>query len=158
LEEWARPAVAADAPRITELALLARDELVPTKGGELFYAREARAGDLDLLSTVNLDLDSSLVVVAGIDDVVLGYAAVRVEHLRDGTLLGVIDDVFVEPEARGIGLGEALMDLVVPWCTERGCRGIDAVALPGNRGTKNYFERFGLVARAILVHRPLPGR
>ena len=29
------------------------------------------------------------------------------------------------------------------------------MALPGNRATKNFFERYGLTARALLVHRRL---
>jgi hypothetical protein len=33
--------------------------------------------------------------------------------------------------------------------------GIDAVALPGMRETKNFFEAAGLVARAIVVHKAL---
>ena len=45
------------------------------------------------------------------------------------------------------------MDLLVAWAHERGCVGIDALRLPGNRDTKNFFERFGLTARAIVVHR-----
>ena len=49
------------------------------------------------------------------------------------------------------------MDAMVVWCRERGCIGIDGLALPGNRETKNFFETFGLVARAIVVHRPLDG-
>jgi hypothetical protein len=47
------------------------------------------------------------------------------------------------------------MEAVLAWCDERGCFGVDALALPGNRETKNFFESFGLVARAIVVHRRL---
>ena len=32
---------------------------------------------------------------------------------------------------------------------------VESVALPGNRAAKNFFERFGLVARAIVVQRGL---
>ena len=35
----------------------------------------------------------------------------------------------------------------------QGCFGVDSLALPGDRHTKNFFESFGLVARAIVVHR-----
>jgi hypothetical protein len=49
-----------------------------------------------------------------------------------------------------------MMQALVDWCTERGCMGVDSLALPGDRHTKNFFESFGLVARAIVVHRPLP--
>jgi hypothetical protein len=48
-----------------------------------------------------------------------------------------------------------LMDQLVEWCRERGCIGVDSLALPGDRATKNFFESFGLVARAIIVHRRL---
>ena len=51
-----------------------------------------------------------------------------------------------------------MMDAVLTWCAERGSGGIDAIALPGDRATKNFFERFGLTARAIVVHRVLDGR
>jgi GNAT superfamily N-acetyltransferase len=94
--------------------------------------------------------------VGTIDGVTIGYGIVRVEHLRDGGRLGVIDDLFVLPGARAIGVGEAMMDELLAFCEDRGCLGIDSIALPGNRHTKNFFETFGLVARAILVHRPLP--
>ncbi|HSL59157.1 MAG TPA: GNAT family N-acetyltransferase, partial [Acidimicrobiales bacterium] len=104
-----------------------------------------------------LDDDQQLLVVGTIDEVVIGYAAVRIETLRDDSRLAVIDDLYTDPGCRGVGVGEAMMDLVVEWATEAGCTGIDALALPGNRATKNFFETFGLVARAIVVHRRLDG-
>ena len=45
------------------------------------------------------------------------------------------------------------MQALVDWCGARGCFGVDSLALPGDRHTKNFFESFGLVARAIVVHR-----
>jgi ribosomal protein S18 acetylase RimI-like enzyme len=96
--------------------------------------------------------------VGGIDDVVLGFAAVRVELLRDGARLGVLTDLFVEPEARSVGVGEALVDLVVDFCADRGCTGIDATALPGHRAAKNFFEAHGFTARSLVMHRALHER
>ena len=93
------------------------------------------------------------VVVGTIDDAAVGLGTVRVVGLADGRPLGVVDELFVEPEARGVGVGEAMMDLLVDWCRQRHCVGIDAIALPGDRDTKNFFETFGLTARAIVVHR-----
>jgi GNAT superfamily N-acetyltransferase len=54
-----------------------------------------------------------------------------------------------------VGIGELVMDALVAWAQDHGCEAIDAVALPGDRETKNFFERFGLTARAIVVHRRL---
>ena len=94
-------------------------------------------------------------VVGTIDEAIIGYGSVRVVGLADGRPLGVVDELFVEPEGRGVGIGEAIMDLLVAWCVERECVGVDAIALPGDRDTKNFFETFGLKARAIVVHRAL---
>ena len=47
------------------------------------------------------------------------------------------------------------MDAVLAWARERGCIGIDSLALPGNRDTKNFFETFGFTARLLVVHRKL---
>lgn len=154
--EAARPATADDLPRLVELHDLALIEIGPARGGALFTAREARRDPPGELAAAVVDPDQ-LVVVGEIDSWMAGYASAHIEALRDGSLLGVIDDLFVESDARQVGVGEAMTDLVVAWCQERGCRGIDARVLPGDRLTKNFFESFGFTARAITVHRPLPG-
>ncbi|MGI9120835.1 MAG: GNAT family N-acetyltransferase [Acidimicrobiales bacterium] len=130
-------------------------EQVQARGGAVWAQRETRP--LPALASLAQALqDPSQLVLAGtIDDVVLGYAVARLETLRDGQLLGVVSDLFVEPEARSVGVGEMLIDLVLDWCGQHRCRGVDALVLPGNRDTKNFFETFGFTARAIVVHRPL---
>jgi GNAT superfamily N-acetyltransferase len=129
---------------------MARAEVMGHKGGPMWLVRDARCGH------PAADAADALVLVGGFDDVVLGFAVVRRERLSDASALALIDALYVEPAARGVAIGEALMDEVVAWSTAHGCRGIDAVALPGDRATKNFFERFGLTARAIAVHRELP--
>jgi GNAT superfamily N-acetyltransferase len=154
--EAARRASSDDLPRIAELAREAIAELRATKGGEVWARREARQEPIDESLAADLDNGDAVVLVGSIDDAVIGYAVSVIERLLDGNALARLTDVYVEPEARGVGVGELLLDTVVEWATERGCTGIDSLALPGNRETKNFFESFGLVARAIVVHRPLP--
>jgi hypothetical protein len=48
-----------------------------------------------------------------------------------------------------------MADDLVAFCATRGCTGIDALALPGHRTTKNFFEGFGFTARALVMHREL---
>jgi GNAT superfamily N-acetyltransferase len=145
--ESARAARSDDAAVVAWLAARARAELAGERGGGLLVLH-----DLPPAGTVP---DGADVLVGCLDDVVVGYAVLRIELLRDGSRLGVVDELYVEPEARGVGVGEAVMELVVARCRAAGCRGVDAVALPGMRETKNFFESFGLVARAIVVHRSL---
>jgi GNAT superfamily N-acetyltransferase len=153
--EAARPARPNELPRLAEMATLAIEELRPSKGGAMWSRREARAEPVAESLAAALEAEDQFVVVGTVDDAVMGYAVVRIEVLRDGDRLGVVDDIYVEPGARAVGVGEAMMDAVLDWCRDHDCIGVDSLALPGNRETKNFFESFGLVARAIVVHRSL---
>ena len=152
MEEACRPAEAADVPRIAQLARAAIEELAPTRGGAVWKAREARSEPIEEGLTALLDDPDARVLVATIDGVVLGYAVVRLEYLDDGSVLGIVDDIFVEEGARQIGLGELMMNDLVAWCDERKCIGMDAMALPGHRATKNFFEESGFTARQLVMH------
>jgi GNAT superfamily N-acetyltransferase len=155
VNEGARLATAADVGRLAELAASAVTEQAGDRGGAVWSVREARPVPAEETLTRDLSDDDTLVLAGTIDDVVVGYAVVHVEPMRDGRLLGVLSDVYVEEEARAVGVGEALVDRVLEWCRERGCAGVDALALPGNRESKNFFETFGFTARALVVHRSL---
>jgi len=155
VQEAVRPARADDVPRLAELVAAAVAELAPMKGGAVWRAREAPTEPFDRRLDDAIDDPDAHIVAGTIDDVVIGYGLARVEELRDGTRLGVVDDLFVEEGARAVGVGEAIMGALVTWCRDRGCRGIDAMALPGHRAAKNFFEESGFIARKIVMHRPL---
>ncbi len=155
--ESVRPAVAEDltAPR-PRSARAAIDELADEKGGIVWRRHAARREPLEEGLAEDLATrDDTQVLVGTIDDAVVGYAVTTVETLFDDGALAVVRDLFVEPEARGVGVGAAVMEAILAWAGERGCIGVDALALPGGRATKNFFESFGFVARAIVVHRDL---
>jgi GNAT superfamily N-acetyltransferase len=154
--EGCRVANRVDLPRLAELAERAVAELRVGRGGVVWGRTTARRDPFEDQLGVELASPGHHVVVGTLDDDVLGYGVVRLERLPDAGLLGIITDLYTEPEARGVGIGEAMMDALVAWCTEAGCFGVDSLALPGDRHTKNFFESFGLVARAIVVHRTLP--
>lgn len=80
-------------------------------------------------------------------------STVEIQTLSSGELMGVLHDFVVDAEAQDVGIGEAMMNLVVEKLTKRGCIGVDAWALPGDRATKNFFESFGLKARLLTAHR-----
>lgn len=153
--ESARPADETDVSVIVDLAATARAELAPQRGGRVALARLpwTIASAAEVATSVS-DPDT-LVALGCIDGCAVGYAMVTHEAINDGSVLGRIHELYVLPDARGVGVGEALLELVLAWAAERGCSGIDAVALPGARATKNFFETFAMVARAIVVHRPL---
>lgn len=153
--EASRPATAGDVPRIVELARVMRAELEAMRGGDLWAERDAWPEPLEDAYRTLVHRDDARVLVGTIDDAPIGFGAVVLEPLRSGRTLGVITDLFVEEEARSVGVGEAMADALVAFCATHGCIGIDARALPGHRAAKNFFETHGFTARALVMHRRL---
>ncbi|MBV8161430.1 MAG: GNAT family N-acetyltransferase [Acidimicrobiia bacterium] len=153
--EGARPANDDDLGRLADLARAAIAELSPMKGGAVWAAREARPEPVEQSLKTALSDENTRVIVGTIDDVPIGYAVARVEVMHDGSRLGVVEDIFVEQGAREVGVGEAMMGDLVAWCEERNCVGMDAMALPGHRSAKNFFEEAGFTARKLVMHHRL---
>ena len=151
--EATRPAGPEDTAAIAALARQAREDARTKRGGVLLVDEGLRQEPLE--TTLVTGRADELVVVGTFDDVAVGYGLVRVTALPSGERLGVVEELFVDPAARGVSVGETIMDDLVRFCRDAGCVGVDALALPGDRATKNFFETFGLVARAIVVHRSL---
>ena len=94
-------------------------------------------------------------MVGEYEGAVVGLLAVTAGDGPGGLTNGVIECCYVETGARGVGVGTALMDAAVAWCTERGCAGVDALALPGDRTTKQRLEAAGFSARLLTLNRRL---
>lgn len=156
MSEAARPATPADVPRLSELARSVRAEMEQQRGGVVFLAREARAEPLeDSLAAELADTEGHALFVGTIDDFVIGYAAVHIEMLRTGDVLAVLTDLYVEEEARAVGVGEELMAAALEWSKSRHATAVDTYALPGDRNTKNFFEMSGFTARLLVMHHKL---
>ena len=156
--ESVRPAVVADAEACSDLCVRALEEISIARGGSLFARRETgllakallRPGGLSRL----LSDPRRIVVVGLVDEVVLGLATAKAELVGE-TSLGVVDALYVEPDARGVGVGTAMLGSLISWLGAKGCRAVDAGALPGQRETKNFFEGAGFKARLITMHKEL---
>ncbi len=148
--EAVRPASVDDAAVLGELAAACRSELEGRRGGRLWSVHEA---DPDLAGTLVAALGDPdwRIVVGTWCDVVVAAGAVRRVPLRDGSTLGVVELLHVAEEFREVSVGEVVMDDLLDWARAAGCRAVDALALPGMRETKNFFERFGMKARSLRI-------
>lgn len=155
MSEGCHRAEPGDLPVLEALAELAVEEMSPLRGGSVWSRREARRPPMAEGFRADLADPDVCVAVGTIDGTVVGYGTVRVEPLHDGDPIGRVDDLYVMPGARGVGVGESIINHLTDWAAGRGCVGLDSLALPGDRHTKNFFETHGLVARAIIVHRKL---
>jgi GNAT superfamily N-acetyltransferase len=151
--EGARRADAQDIPTLAALCREGLAEVADARGGAVYRLREARSEPVEASLAEDLRAADRIVLAGTYDGVVVGYAVVCAEVLHDGSRLAVMTDLYVEPEAREVGVGDALVIETLAWAAEQGCIGADAVALPGDRHTKNFFEAHGFTARLLVVHR-----
>lgn len=128
------------------LEVEARAALVDQRGG-LRWLDENAAVD-DRWADVCRD---SIVWLAHIDEVVVGYI---VGDVGDDRIARVLD-VWVTPGAREVGFGDELLRAVIADARRSDATTIEGFSLPGDRATKNLYERAGIVARLITTSRPL---
>jgi GNAT superfamily N-acetyltransferase len=143
-----RTAEPRDVAQLVALETEARGALVDQRGGRRWLEEHPRVGDAwpDRLA-------SDTVFVAFIDDVLVGYALV----VDTGPDISRIDQVFVTPGARELGFGDALLAAGLTHARDRGAQVFEGEALPGDRQTKNLYERAGITARLITVSTRLDG-
>lgn len=141
IDPLVRRAEAADADQLRWLETLARAALVDQRGGQRWLATHAERGQAWAAT-----IEPSDVFVAHIDEVIVGYL---VASRRDDVL--VIDDVFVHVEARQLGFGDAMLAAALASGRAAGLRLLEGESLPGDRNTKNLYERAGIKARLITV-------
>lgn len=139
-----------------------------TRQPDVIFVRAARTDDDSVISrhrelsrtestsyrgslTLSMDLESDIRFVAGVGDTVLGSLAVR----RVSDTSWSITHVFVEPMAREVGIGDALVLHCLRYLRDADAHWVGAQALPGDRAMKNLFERHGLVAQTIIVGKSL---
>lgn len=135
---------------MAELHRLAVRATLPERGGEVFAARETAGEPLE--EWLRERASQGGVWAGTVDESVVGYAVATVEDARGGVRLARIEALFVEQEARGVGVGAALMSAILEWSVANSCTGVDAWALPGDRNTKNFFEGSGFSARLLTMH------
>ena len=149
--ERARPAADADRAACTQLLGDALGHVATLRGGPALIGG-ATAADL-LARWADPEAPAGL-FVGEFEDAVVGLLAVTSLDVS-GQRRGQIECCYVEEGARGVGVGTALMDAAVGWCDAAGCVEVDALALPGDRATKQRLEASGFTARLLTLSRRL---
>lgn len=132
----------ADAEGCERLDTQARQETAGTRGADAFFAEQPVA--------VLVGDPAGFTLVAEVDGVIVGFTTIRTTRVGE-RLVATIVRVFVTARARRVGVGDALIAAARSQARAQGCARIDALALPGDRDTKNLYERNGLTARLIVA-------
>jgi len=103
-----------------------------------------------------LSSPDAMIVIGEIEGFPVGFALATIDALRPraaGERIGSIRLIYVDPEARAVGVGEAIAEELLERLRARGVERFDAYVLPGHRLVKNFFESAGFSARSIVMHR-----
>lgn len=148
-----RPAEPCDLPVLERLYRMLEEEM--TGLHEMWPVSDGLAEPVAASLAAALEDRDTIVLLGSYDSVPFGFLLARLEPLlpqADGERIGSIRLVFVDPEAREVGIGEALRDEAVARMRRSGARRFDAHVLPGHRLAKNFFEAGGFSARSIVMH------
>jgi GNAT superfamily N-acetyltransferase len=95
--------------------------------------------------------------IAEEDGTPIGYITGHVEEDARRVLArkGVVEDWYVEPDARGKGVGKALFDTLVEAFGERGCVVLESTTWAGNTGARAAHQALGFHDIEIKMRREI---
>ncbi len=149
----ARPATSGDLDELVRLYRRLAAEM--KKYHQMWEVADGFPEPVDEAFRRALDDPDTVIYLGTIDGVTLGFILGRSEPLlpqAGGERIGSIRLVFTEPEAREVGVGEAMREAILDHLRDGGHRRFDAHVLPGHRLVKNFFESGGFSARSIVMH------
>ena len=97
--------------------------------------------------------DSATVLVAEDEGgTILGSMTLVVFRIPTG-VRAWIEDVVVDTEARGMGIGQALNEYAINLAEQAGAKTIDLTSRPSRESANRLYKRLGFVARETNVYR-----
>lgn len=100
-------------------------------------------------------VDETLLVAA--DDDIHGFVMFSTEQggYAQDRERGLVENLYVEPEHRGVGIGSALLDAAETRLRDRGVDTIALEALAPNRRAREFYERHGYEPHRIEFEKPV---
>ena len=128
------------------------------------YALCARSADGTLLGMAGFKTSTGALIGGGISDLSATYGTLSAiwraallslleRNLEDGAFL--MDGIFVTKEARGLGLGTALLRAVKDEAQTQGCHEVRLDVINSNPRARKLYEREGFVAGKVQNLGPL---
>jgi len=99
-----------------------------------------------------IDSDSSVLFIARVDGRIVGSLTLAVFRIPTG-IRAWIEDVVVDENARGHGVGEALNRAALAEAKQRGAKTVDLTSRPSREAANRLYLRIGFVARETNVYR-----
>lgn len=125
---------------------------------DLFKSGQRKYTDEELIKIIHDD--KKPIFVADENGHVLGYAfCVYVQHINDNILTDIkslyIDDLCVDENARGKGVGKTLYEYVVKFAKDNGFYNVTLNVWSLNESAKKFYEKMGLIPQKIGMEKIL---
>jgi GNAT superfamily N-acetyltransferase len=110
-------------------------------------------GVIEMLRTLITDPSQGAVFVAHQGGRAVGVATLdwKWSSLK-GARIGYLEDLFVDPDARGGGIADALIQICADRCRERGMPAIAWATAPDNHRAQKVYNRTGAEAETLLEY------
>jgi GNAT superfamily N-acetyltransferase len=100
--------------------------------------------------------DRQVYLCAVVDTQVLGFGSLTIKNnLWCEGFLGFVDELVVDEAHRGKGIGTKLLDDLISWARERGCRRVELDSSFHRTAAHVFYERYGFQSRAYLYSKSL---
>ena len=141
-----------DIPRILEL--LIQVDMVHHNGRPDIFKGPATKYDAEELSTILMDDSTPVFVCVDENDNVLGHAfCIHKQVVGDSVLTDIrtlyIDDICVDENARGLGVGKTLYEYVIEYARKEGFYNVTLNVWSCNPGAQKFYEAMGLKPQKV---------
>jgi GNAT superfamily N-acetyltransferase len=122
------------------------DELMPLMRAycDFYESSPADEGVIKMARTLMTDPSQGAVFVARQDGRAIGFATLDWKwSMLKGARIGYLEDLFVDPDARGSGTADALIQVCADRCRELGMPAMEWLTAPDNHRAQKVYNRTG---------------
>jgi GNAT superfamily N-acetyltransferase len=131
------------------------DELLPLMRAycDFYKSSPADEGVIAMARTLISDPSQGAVFIAREDGRAIGFATLDWKwSMLKGARIGYLEDLFVDPAARGRGTADALIQVCADRCRELGMPAMAWLTAPDNRRAQKVYDRAGAAAETYLEY------
>jgi GNAT superfamily N-acetyltransferase len=131
------------------------DELLPLMRAycDFYKSSPADEGVIAMARTLISDPSQGAVFIAREDGRAIGFATLDWKwSMLKGARIGYLEDLFVDPAARGRGTADALIQVCADRCRELGMPAMEWLTAPDNRRAQKVYDRTGAAAETYLEY------
>jgi GNAT superfamily N-acetyltransferase len=131
------------------------DDLLPLLRAycDFYESSPTDEGVITMVHTLITDPSQGAVFIARRDGRAIGFATVDWKwSMLKGARIGYLEDLFVDPDARGHGTADALIEICADRCRELGMPAMEWLTAPDNHRAQKVYNRTGAASDTYVEY------